>query len=78
MLKQSLMALGIAAIASTSMMAAGDAEAGHRKFKKFHGHFHHYHGHYGYKGCWYYKKKFYRTGYKFWLKKYHRCKYGWY
>ena len=76
MLKQTLMGLGIAAIASTSMLVT-DAEAGGRHHYKFK--FHHGYHNYGWgddygRGCYHYKKKYYRTGYKYWLEKYYDCK----
>ncbi len=60
---------------------AGTAEAGgkygHFGFK-FHGPKYGYsHYHYGYKrGCYWLKRKYFRTGRYHWLKKYKRCRYG--
>lgn len=81
-MKNTVMALGVAAVAMTALVSG--AEAGGWK-GKHRGHFHHfpiYKGyHYGYydshKSCWWYKKKYFRTGNYFWLKKYDACRYGW-
>lgn len=60
---------------------AGTADAGgkHGHFGfKFHGPKYGYsYNHYGYKrGCYWLKRKYFRTGHYHWLKKYKRCRYG--
>ncbi len=58
---------------------AMDAQAGQKfkghKFHKFHHGYHYVYKPY-FKGCWHFKKKYYHTGKKFWLRKYEECRYG--
>jgi hypothetical protein len=81
MFKKTIIALSLAAIASTA--AIGSASAGKWKghhFKHRHHHGHHYiikkvykpyyRGH----GCYRYKLKFKRTGKHYWWKKYKACR----
>ncbi len=75
MLKNTVMGLAIAAIAATTMMA-GDAEAGNRH-KRLHFKFHvgHHYGQHNYgPKCWWFKRKFHKTGNPYWYRKYKRCK----
>ncbi len=80
MIKNTMMALGVSAIALTAMQGA--AEAGGKKHKRHFNHHwgHHdvYHGNYykhSYRGCWRFKRKYHRTGKKYWLKRYYICRY---
>lgn len=71
--------------AMAALMLAGAASAadaggkhGHRFGFKFYGPKYHYgHYHHGYRrGCFWLKRKYYRTGHYHWLRKYKRCRYG--
>ena len=78
-IRNTMMALGMSAIAMTTLAATADAGGGHKKHRH-HGHHwgHHnvYHGdYYGYRGCWKFKRKYNRTGRKYWLKRYYVCKF---
>ncbi|MFP4538547.1 MAG: hypothetical protein ACLFPA_09610 [Dichotomicrobium sp.] len=60
---------------------AGTAEAGGKRGHfgfKFHGpkYSYGYHHRGYYHGCYWLKKKYFRTGHYHWLKKYKRCRYG--
>ena len=81
-MKKTLIAAALGAVALTATLPMGAADAGHRKHKHKWHHGHH-HGHHWrhhvhvhvYPGCYWYKKKYYRTGRKYWLHLYYECKY---
>lgn len=78
--KKHLLAAALAALLIGG--SAGAAEAGGKRHfgLKFHGPSYSY-GHYGYgyrHGCWWLKKKYFKTGHYHWLRKFKRCKYGYY
>lgn len=65
-------ALKVAPAASENVIKAGGRRFRFRRWRHRHFKFHR-HGH----GCWFYWKKYKRTGYYFWKKRYFACKYGW-
>lgn len=69
-------ALAAALIGGSAGTAEAGGKRGHFEFK-FHGPKYSYGYHYDgdYHGCYWLKKKFYRTGHYHWLKKYKRCRY---
>ena len=77
-MKKSLISAAVVAFTIASGTLA--TEAGWKgkgkswKFGHFHK-FHHGHFHRGGFGCYKYKKLYYKTGRKFWLKKYYNCKF---
>ena len=80
-LKNTVMAMGVAAMALTTMQISS-AEAGKKRHFKFGWGYHHkpyfkvYRKHYYYgHGCYWLKKKYYRTGKRYWLNRYYDCKY---
>ena len=75
-MKKSIMAAAIGAMALAAALPMGAAEAGKGKkfkFKWHHGHHftHHHIGH----GCFWLKKRYYKTGKKYWLYRYYDCKF---
>ena len=76
-IRNTFMALGLSAIALTTMAVTADAGGGHKKHRHFGhhwGHHHVYHGGYKFRGCYRFKRKFYHTGKKYWLNRYYECK----
>jgi hypothetical protein len=65
----------ISALAMGAFAMDAQAGGGHK-----HRHFHGFNWgvHYIYKshGCWWFKKRYHKTGRYFWLKKYRECRYG--
>ena len=66
-----LSALAIGALSSSAQ--AGDGHR-HKRFHFDYGYYNIYKPHF--KGCWFFKKKYYHTGHRFWLKKYRKCRWG--